>query len=128
MELKYIVNKDVNTVDIAPGVVQRPLVSGKTGSEGIFMGEITVAVGSRIPWHYHSFEDIILLREGNAVVKTCDEGEFREYPMEGSVNSVIIPPGLHHSVVNVGDVPLKIVFGFPAKEIDRIPVDDQYTE
>jgi quercetin dioxygenase-like cupin family protein len=120
--MSYIINEEVATVDIAPGVVQRPLVSKATGADGIFMGEIEVAVGAHIPWHYHSVEDIILVREGEGYVE-CDPGE--KMFVKGGENSVIVKPGVIHRVVNTGDIPIKIIFGFPSTEVDRIVVENK---
>ena len=119
----YIQNAEVKTINVAPGVVQRPLVGAHTGAEEIFMGELEIAVGARVPWHYHTMEDVILVREGKGYVECNPGGKFE---VEGGKTSVVVPPNLHHQVVNTGDVPIKIIFGFPRGEIDRIVVEEEY--
>ena len=116
--MPFVRNEDIACINIAPGVRQRPLISAATGSQGIFMGEVTVDPGCKIPWHYHSFEDIILVRSGKGSVQVDNE----VYEVVGG-NSVIVPPDIPHQVVNTGDEPICIIFGFPSANVDRILVE-----
>ena len=107
-------NADITEVVLAPGVFQRPIVSKATGAQAITMGEVRVMPGYKIPWHYHSVEDVVLVRSGKGLVRVGDDA----FPVEGGM-SAIIPSGVRHQVENIGDEPLLIVFGFPSAEVDR---------
>ncbi|MFQ6110595.1 MAG: cupin domain-containing protein [Nitrospinota bacterium] len=107
-------NDEVEIKELYPGVYQRPIISRATGSAAITMGEVEIRPGCKIPLHTHKVEDVILLREGSGEILLGDETHSIRENM-----SILVPAGLKHEVRNTGEVPLKIIFGFPAIEVER---------
>ena len=112
--MPLIQNKDIQKEQMYPLVERKELIGKKTGSAAITMGEITILSGGEIPLHSHKVEDVVLLREGRGEIHMDGEIFQVEAPM-----SILIPAGVKHRVVNTGAEPIRIIFGFPAVEVER---------
>ena len=111
-------NEDLPLEQMYPLVQRRELIGGKMGAQNITMGEIIIQPGGQIPLHKHSIEDCVLLREGSGEIHINDEVIKVQAPM-----TVLIPPNIKHRVVNTGDKPIRIIFGFPSINVDRQLLD-----
>ncbi len=107
-------NDEIEIKELYPGVYQRPIISRATGSAAITMGEVEIKPGCKIPLHTHKVEDVILLRAGKGEIQFGDETHS-----VGESMSILVPAGLKHEVRNTGEAPMKIIFGFPAIEVER---------
>jgi mannose-6-phosphate isomerase-like protein (cupin superfamily) len=91
-----------------PGIAFKVLES-RTTHPAISVALARVDVGKTIPTHVHPIETetvYVLTGEGLLRVKIGDEDTETRFKA-GQGGS--IPPGLYHSVENVGDVPLQIL-------------------
>jgi mannose-6-phosphate isomerase-like protein (cupin superfamily) len=76
----------------------------------LLTGFTDIPVGQEIPLHFHNAEEFILVVWGEASVMV-DGREERVKAMD----STLVPPGIEHQFVNVGEGPLRIlwVYGDP---------------
>ncbi len=92
-----------------PPRVSKILISEHTtGATRISMGVNTTEVGSCIPLHGHEDEEeamFIIQGEGKLVM-----GD-KEYPLTAG-SAIYSPPGVKHTIINTGDVPLKLVWAY----------------
>jgi quercetin dioxygenase-like cupin family protein len=72
-----------------------------------------VAVGDRIPLHVHRIDEVIFLDGGTAEVRV---GDLSRRVGAGAV--VIVPAGVPHTTVNVGDEPVRLRAAFPSHVVD----------
>lgn len=107
-------NQELPTEQMYPKVERKELICKGTGAQGISMGEITIQPGGEIPLHFHSVEDCVLLRQGSGEIHIDGQVHKVQAPM-----TAIIPPGAKHKVVNTGEEPIRIVYGFPSVDVDR---------
>jgi len=113
--MPIVKNERVKVEQMYPLVERKELIGRKMGAAAITMGEITIYPGGEIPLHSHKVEDAVLLREGRGEIHMDGEVFKVEAPM-----SILIPAGVKHRVINTGSEPIKIIFGFPAIEVERI--------
>ena len=112
--MPVIKNEDLTVEQMYPLVERRVLIGKHIGAENITMGEVTIQPGGEIPLHTHSIEDCILLREGSGEVHIGTEVHKVEAPM-----TILVKPGERHKVMNTGQRPVRIIFGFPSVNVDR---------
>lgn len=93
-----------------PPRVSKILISEHTvGATRISMGVNTTEVGSCIPVHCHENEEeamFIIQGEGKLVVDGKDE-----IPVKAG-SAIFSPIGVKHTIINTGDVPLKLVWAY----------------
>jgi quercetin dioxygenase-like cupin family protein len=107
-------NADLPFEQMYPLVKRKELIGKKMGAANATIGEIIIDPGGEIPLHKHNVEDCILLREGTGEVHIDDQCIKVKAPM-----SILIPAGVKHKVLNTGSQPIRIIFCFPAVEIER---------
>jgi len=92
-----------------PPRVSKILISEHTtGATRISMGVNITEVGSQIPPHCHENEEeamFIIQGEGKLIMG----GE--EYPLKAG-SAIYSPPGVEHTIINTGNVPLKLVWAY----------------
>lgn len=78
------------------------------------MGFVTLDPGGgQVPWHNHEQEEIYFVLEGTG--EMC-LGEERQVLTSGQ--AVYIPSGMFHQMTNVGEAPLRMVYGYgPAGDV-----------
>jgi len=113
--MAVIRNDRVEVEQMYPMVERKELIGRKMGAAAITMGEITIYPGGEIPLHSHKVEDVVLLREGRGEIHMEEEVVKVEAPM-----SILIPAGIKHTVINTGSEPMKIIYGFPAIDVERM--------
>jgi mannose-6-phosphate isomerase-like protein (cupin superfamily) len=72
-----------------------------------------IAFGDRIPLHVHRIDEAIFFDGGAAEVLV---GELRRRVGPGAI--VIVPAGVPHTTVNVGDEPVRLKAAFPSHVVD----------
>jgi len=83
-------------------------------AENFSLGYVTLAPrGGQVPWHNQDQEEVYLLLEGAG--EMCLGGE-RQVLQGGQ--AVLIPPGVHHQLTNVGETPLVMIYCYgPAGDV-----------
>jgi len=83
-------------------------------AENFSLGYVTLAPrGGQVPWHNQDQEEVYLLLEGAG--EMCLGGE-RQVLQAGQ--AVLIPPGVHHQLTNVGETPLVMIYCYgPAGDV-----------
>lgn len=113
--MPVIKSDGVEAKEVFPKVFIKSLVDNTTGAAAITSGEITLQRGGTIPLHIHKVEEVIHVIKGKGTLKLGEES----YPIEeGTV--IHVPTGVKHSFSNEYDEPLKIIFAFPAVQVERI--------
>lgn len=113
--MSVIRDQDTERAEVFPGVFARQIVHRGRGSAAITMGEVVLQPGATLPRHLHKVEEVIFIVEGNGQVALGDE------TLEVSPNTTIYAPaGVRHQFTNTGAIPLRLVFAFPAVEVERI--------
>jgi len=94
------VQPETAELEIAPGVVFRPLLARHNQVRHITAGTVVFQPRTELPYHLHRFVESVTLLHGEAAM----EVEGRRYSML-PLDNVTIPPGLIHCVVNTCDQP-----------------------
>lgn len=116
--MPVVKNADLPVEQMYPLVQRRTLIGKHLGSEHITMGEVTLQPGGEIPLHTHSIEDCILIRQGTGEIHIDGQIHELQAPM-----TALVKPGQKHKVLNTGEEPLRIIFGFPSTNVDRKLID-----
>lgn len=99
------------------GVSVKLAIGKASGSGAITVGQATLEAGARLPLHIHKIEEAIIVLEGKGSVGLGGE----KHPLKENC-AILVPAGIKHEFHNDGDVPLKLLFMYPAVEPERILV------
>lgn len=83
------------TGELAPGVELRVLATGSLGAKGLTTALATFRPGAELPYHQHTFSEVIVVLEGEALVSV----QGRRYRMT-PYDAMHLPAGTPHSVCN----------------------------
>lgn len=105
-------------VDRGAGVTSVPLIGDRIPTDRLSIGMTVVPVGGAIPFHTHNSEEFILLLEGEA---EC-EVDGKRHPVR-PLDATYVPQGIVHRFVNVGDVPMRILWVYSTTDAQRTLVE-----
>jgi putative monooxygenase len=107
---------------LGAGVWIREFASGACGAVGFSTGTATLEAGAVLPYHNHSFSEVITILSGTA----CAAAEGRSYLLK-PFDAMHFPANLAHEVTNVSpDSPLVALWAFASAEPTRQPVDQSF--
>ncbi|MGP8051182.1 MAG: cupin domain-containing protein [Desulfobaccales bacterium] len=109
---------DVPDANPFPGVVSKLLMNKEKGAAAITVGELRIAAGSALPLHVHKVEEALVFISGEAAVEV--DGKVTRIT---AASVLLAPAGTRHTIRNVGTDELRIIFFFPAVEVERILVE-----
>lgn len=110
---------DVPDASPFPGIVSKLVMNREKGSAAITVGELRIAEGGTLPLHVHKVEEALVFISGEAEVEV--NGKVTHV----SPTSVLLAPaGTKHTIRNVGTAEVRIIFFFPAVEVERMLVED----
>ncbi len=114
--------QDLKTVERGGGSVSRPLVGSWLGAGALTTGITTNPPGRAIAFHSHNVEEAVTVLEGEAL---CEyEGQsFRLKPWD----TTYIPAGIVHRFVNVGEVPMSILWVYATTHVTRTSAETGVT-
>jgi mannose-6-phosphate isomerase-like protein (cupin superfamily) len=99
-----VIDSDALTVASIPGIRHRTLASGADGLSHLSVWKQTVAAAAATPPHFHDCEEVVLVESGAGEVRAGDVTlRF------GAGQTILIPAGENHQIVNTGSGPLTIV-------------------
>jgi mannose-6-phosphate isomerase-like protein (cupin superfamily) len=101
------------------GVQTRVWTSALMGALSAHTGEQVLAPGSKVPVHWHYYEEHITIYRGIAAITVDHETIEIEGPA-----SVVAPGRSHHGFHNVGDSDLHIIGAVPWPIHETLFVDD----
>jgi quercetin dioxygenase-like cupin family protein len=84
-------------VPTRPGIRARSLAGPKHGITAFFVQESWLEMGAYIPLHTHPVDEVLVVAEGHLTVQAGAETQV----VPGG-NTVVIPPGTPHRLVNHG--------------------------
>lgn len=105
---------DVPMAEVLPGLRTRRVIDQPSGAGAVTLGELEIDPGGRLPLHRHLVEEVVVALEGAGQLVV--DGERHELA-RGSVG--FAPAGSAHSLENVGDSVLRILFVYPAVNVQR---------
>ena len=108
---------DVPDANPFPGVVSKLVMNKEKGAAAITVGELRIAAGSTLPLHVHKVEEALVFISGEATVEV--DGKVTQMTPP---SVLLAPAGTKHTIKNVGKDELRIIFFFPAVEVERILV------
>ena len=109
---------DVPDANPFPGVVSKLVMNKEKGAAAITVGELRIAAGRTVPLHVHKVEEALVFISGEAAVEV--DGKVTHVK---PLSVLLAPAGTRHTVRNVGTDELRIIFFFPAVEVERIIVE-----
>lgn len=112
--MTVISRKDVQVKELMPGIKQYVYLDREKGTGAVTMGEMLIDPGCEIPLHVHKVEDAMIVLSGNGVFIVDDE-ELSFGPQD----SLLAPAGSVHGIKNNGETQLRIIFVWPAVEVER---------
>lgn len=105
----------IDEPEVFPGVFSRQVLNKEHGeAQSITIGELNINPEAVLPAHIHNVEESLIIVEGRGLVYLGDES-FEIKP--GLF--VLIPSNTKHKVVNTGPEKLKILYMFPAVDVER---------
>jgi quercetin dioxygenase-like cupin family protein len=120
--LEFITRGDRAPLNMAEGVEIRVLVTGSLGSERMSTVTATIQPGAELPWHTHTFSEVVTLTEGHATVQV----EKRRYHLRDH-DALHIPKGVAHLIGNQrGSEPAVLHFAFASDTLSRDWVAGDY--
>lgn len=87
--------------DVLPGIAHRTLAGAEHGLERLAIWSQRIDPAGATPPHFHDCEEVILVQEGEGTLILG--GEARRFR---AGDTIIVPPSVHHQIVNTGDGPL----------------------
>jgi quercetin dioxygenase-like cupin family protein len=109
---------DVPDANPFPGVVSKLVMNREKGSAAITVGELRIASGGTLPLHVHKVEEALVFISGEAEVEV--DGKVTHVT---PTSLLLAPAGTKHTIRNVGTEEVRIIFFFPAVEVERILVE-----
>ena len=110
--------RDIEMVEIAPGVERWEIVNGGLGASSLTVSEVTLAPGSRTPTHIHPTEEAMVVLDGEleavlgGQVTTVTPGQ-----------TVLAPAGVKHGFANRSGSSARVMGIFPTGKIEITLVD-----
>ena len=103
-----VVHAELPIVASPSGLPLQHLVSGRTGSRSLYVGQQWLHPGDRVLLHTHPVEEVLtfLAGDGEAMIG----GERYEI---GAGVSLYVPPGSVHGFGNTGGATLHLIVAFP---------------
>lgn len=114
--LEIITAADGPAVELAPGVEVRMLATGSMGALGLTTALASVRPGAELPLHTHPFSEVIVVVEGEAVIRI----EGRRYRL-GPYDAMHVPAGTPHAVRNGSDAKTVLHTSFASETPAREP-------
>jgi len=109
--------------ELAPGVELRILGTGSLGVQGMTTALVRFRPGAALPYHQHSFSEVIVVLEGTADVHV----QGRHYRLN-PYDAMHVPAATPHSVANTSaDVPAVLHSSFASETPTREPVSATFT-
>ena len=117
--MPIIHKQDVTTSEgAAPGLAVCVLVGAAQGSQALHIEEVTVAPNARIPRRVHPHtEAAIIVLEGK-----LDAILGRQRLTVGPGHTVLAPAGTAHGFLNRYAEPARLLFVFPAHQVEHVLV------
>jgi putative monooxygenase len=109
--------------DFLPSVALRVQISHKCHAQGLCTGTATFLPGAQLPYHTHTFSEVVTVLSGEARVSICG----RSYLL-GPYDSVHIPRATAHKVVNPGEAELVAHWAFASGTPTREMVGDSFPD
>ena len=100
--------------EVVPGVSQIHYLDKATGSGAVSMGVVILQPGAALRQHTHKAEDAMIVIEGKGLMLVGDQ----EIPIEEGM-ALLAPANTLHGLKNNSDKPLRIVYTWPAVEVQR---------
>jgi quercetin dioxygenase-like cupin family protein len=118
LEMPIVDHNSIEDVEVFKGVFSRQLLNKKSGgSAAITVGELKLQAGATLPMHMHHVEEALTVITGKGTLTL--EGESHEIKAN---TTILAPAGKKHSITNTGTEMLRILFCFPAVEVERVLV------
>jgi quercetin dioxygenase-like cupin family protein len=105
--------------ELTPGTAFQDFYNAQLGSMGICGGYGLFEPGARLPCHRHEYDESITIVQGTA---TCVV-EGRRHELSGCATAMV-PQGRCHYFINLGSVPMAMVWVYAGDMPDRIVVDE----
>jgi len=100
-----VIDNATTPIATLPGIVHRTLAGSAAGLSHLSVWRQTVAPGAATPPHFHDCEEVVLIARGWGEVRAGCGTTLRF----NAGQTVVIPTGENHQIVNTGRAPLTIV-------------------
>ncbi len=85
-------------------IISRKIVTRESGAVSCEVWKQTIPPGGYIVPHFHAYEEVITILNGKVEVRLGEESAL----VEGDT-TLLIPPGLIHSLTNRGSEPVRLM-------------------
>lgn len=101
-----------------PGITHRTLASGADGLTSLSVWMQSLDPGAATPPHRHDCDEVVLVLAGHGELHLG--GEVQQF---GPEQTIVLPAGLDHQIVNSGDQPLRTLAAFAATPVQVLLPD-----
>ena len=101
-------------IDRGNGIQTIPLVTKEIGSKQMTTGLTRFPAGAKVPLHSHNCDEQVTILEGEAEVE-IDGQRHRVHPYD----TTLVPANRPHRFMNVGMMPLLILWIYGSTEVTR---------
>jgi len=115
--------ESAKSYEAGEGTEARDLFAGRFGSRGVCGGHARFAPGAEIPCHAHDYDESITIVAGRAICRVAD----KEYRL-ANLDTACIPQNRPHRFLNLGDLPMEMIWVYAGDEPARRLVDLQDCE
>ncbi|MBK9245017.1 MAG: cupin domain-containing protein [Burkholderiales bacterium] len=95
-----------------PGIAHRTLASGADGLRSLSVWLQTMEPGAATPPHRHDCDEVVVVLAGRGELRVA--GEVQAI---GADQTIVLPAGVDHQIVNSGDEPLRTLAAFAATPV-----------
>ena len=103
-----------------PGIEHRTLAGRAQGLAHLSVWQQTIAAGATTPPHRHDCEEVVVVTAGRG--RLLIDGDAHDF---GAGTTLVIPPGVAHQIINVGEEPMSVTAAFSATPVGVFLPDGQ---
>jgi len=114
----YVIDNAAVATTGLPGITHRTLASHADGLRSLSVWLQTIEPGAATPPHRHDCDEVVVILAGRGELHV--DGRVQGF---GPEQTIVLPAGVDHQIVNSGDEPLSTLAAFAATPVGVVLPD-----